>query len=210
MRTFLICILLLQTSVGQASFDPNSRRYMSYYDLMNSMNAIFFGNENLKNYLSSDCKSITENNKADLGYNNPGTGEAIVSSPNSGYIRWIGNCVSEYIAAIYSQDLGNLQLLSEESLKYFKTSYGLPSISLNTLYSVQFNSLPEDIQADIVDHAFYLVHGPDESFNQFGLLDAKVFKMKIKSHLQKNNFFLPAAIETMMFNYLMRDEFLSY
>ncbi|MGZ3774551.1 MAG: hypothetical protein ACXVCY_12285 [Pseudobdellovibrionaceae bacterium] len=211
MKKKLIGIIILYTSLGQASFEENSRRYMSYGELISSLTAIFSIDETTFSYISQDCKEVTANNKSDLGYNNSLTGEAIVSSPNSGYLRWISNCTGNYIASISTKSLDTLNLVSKTSQDYFKSAIRVANeLNLYQLASIRYETLPPEIQDDFINHTFYLVFGPDEVFNQFGLADAKVFKAEIKAHLLKTSRSVLEALNIVMLNYLMRDEFLSY
>lgn len=182
---FLLAFLFLCSSTASASFDQNSRRYLSYYELINSLNSIFLaaGEADQSGY-TFECRKLENDNKLDLGYNNPATGEPQVAGPNAGYVRWLGNCVSKYMMALRFQYISKVTLLSEVAKQYFSIKYSETSILYYLDYE-KFDDLSEQIQTDIIEHAFSIVFGSDEVFNEFGLMDAKVFKEKVKAKIKR-------------------------
>ncbi|MGZ3768803.1 MAG: hypothetical protein ACXVCP_04860 [Bdellovibrio sp.] len=217
MKSLLIgLILLLQASLSFGSFDQNSRRYMSYYDVITSMKSIFVGDIQLDNgQIGNDCIQVTDNNSVDLGYNYAATGEPGISSPNPNYVRWMNNCVSSYMKLNYFKTLNESLLLSETGKAFFdekfkSMGYFTPPFTQYMLDMLKYKDLPEEIQNDLIDYAFSRVFGPEEAFNQFNLMEAKTYKATVKAHLKNHDYAVYKALEVIMANYLMRDEFVSY
>lgn len=213
--SLILSFILLQSSLSFASFEENSRRYMSYYDLINSMKIIFTGNEVVSAAnVSTDCIAVTESTQADLAYNSPATGEPAISSPNSNYVRWIGNCVSSYFNFIGRKTPDTNLLLSEKTKRFLTTfadSQGWPQhVYFFQFHTVDLKSIPEDIQIDMIEYAFDAIFGSEAAFNQFKLIDAKSYKASVKEHLKKQNYSVAKALEVIVLNFLTRDEFLSY
>lgn len=210
MRTLIVFLILFQGSLGLASFDSNARRYMSYYEVIASLREFFLGSTSLPTgVISSTCLVVDADNKADLGYNSPATGEPITAAPNSNYIRWMSTCVGSYMSYLKMSSIKDSRLLSETTKKeLFKTID--PNALLVWLDITEYNSLPESVKNDLVEFTFNLVFGPDDVFNQFGLMDAKLYRAKIRNHLDAQKYTVFKALSVIMLNYLNRDEFLSY
>ena len=166
------------------------------------MKQIFIGDDAIQTPL--DCMNVDETAKNDLGFNSPATGQPSTATPNSGYVRWISSCMKQYLDRIELQPTEKSRLLSAKT-KTFLTSHG------GSFYSVQFSSLPDEVKNDIINYSFDVVFGSEDAFNRFGLLNAAGFKAQISERLrEKSDITLSDALQIIMINYLLRDEFLSY
>lgn len=139
----------------------------------------------------------------------PASGEALISTPNSGYIRWISGCVSSYLNSLVNFQIKDVSILSAKSKKYFIEKQLSEDPKFYTIWQ-PFHELPEEIQEDLINYSFYVVFGPDENFNQFGLLEAQEFRRSLREHLLKTSIDTRKSLEIIFLNYLTRDEFLSY
>ena len=148
--------------------------------------------------VSQECYLIKNDSKSDLGFNNPTTGEPITSAPNSSYVRWVSECTKKYLNLKMTYPLAN-SFFSEKIRSQ-------DSIASYTLYA----NLPTETREEMINSAFKTVYGSDEVFDQFGLMKAADFRKQLGEKLTTSGYDVAKAVEVLMLNLILRDEFLLY
>ena len=210
----ILTLTTLAALQSRASFDENSRRYMTGNEIIQSLNVYFDFR-----YADDNCKEINDNNSALLGLNSPASGSPISSAPTQATVQWIAKCVSTAMMSFITgstpeesrQKLSDL--IGSDVYSFLKKRKDYYDHESNVLYNLNnpWANLPEDIQDKIISNMVDTLLGGDETIADFGIIEPNQLRAKLKQWPQKN---LQITVFQMMqfiaVNLAVSDEFLSY
>lgn len=210
LQTLLICLLWSPNS--HASFEENSRRYLSGHEIIQTLNQFFD--------LSYQCQAIDDRNFALLGLSFPITGNPISPSPTQATIQWLTKCVSESVLTFQfpptETSLNKLKTLlgPEVSALFTKSAYnGITDerTNLSLHLSKKWMELSPEVQNKLIASMVSSLLGSDDVIRDFDIIEPGVLREKLR--LWPQNIPSLTVIQMIQFiavNLTVRDEFLSY
>lgn len=213
-----------------ASFEQNTRRYLSGPELLWSLYRVLPHSETLfvANYsLDEPCKMLSEKNTSALGVAEPTLGEAMSPHPHSGTIQWLQGCVSVYFAAspeIYAPWKEIKAFYGEEFIQalrihpiFSKDFAGeaqwttMNSTLMMHLYTYQWGQFSQKEKEALIGGLIFSILGPEEIIADFGFTTKqrliKAYINRLDKTPQRPTF---EAIKVISLNLILREEFLSY
>jgi hypothetical protein len=199
-------VVFLTQSLATASFEENSRRYLSGQEILRSLGVFFDFSKNTTN--KEICTHIQAQNASDAGANSPATGEPTSPAPNQGTILWITGCVQNYLstAANLAGDGDRLRnLLGADTVSRLGTS---PEWNLRTSWSLW---TPEQ-KRELIRYMVEAFLGPDEVITDFGFIENpdEFRKLMLTTADARKNASVLDIVTLLAVNLSVRDEFLSY
>lgn len=190
---------------GARSFSPRQIRYMTPFDLMQTLKRTF---PSEASDVELDCRELTEANRGIIGDSSASTGSPVFSEPNEGFVRWYVNCVAQYIARV------KIEVSSGKTTA--KTTYYGPTLERAIednpdLFTVPFAKLDLAMQKQAVREQIERMIGPDEVVVDFGYFESvDALAEHVLTALPNPNAIVIDAVEQIHAQIAIRDEFLSY
>jgi hypothetical protein len=151
--------------VRKTSFKESWSRYPSPNSIINNLAGHFPLADQSR--LSRDCRGLTVDNRSFLGDSDPVSGSPTIESPNSTFVNWYLNCISEFIK------LENLGLVLSKYVKSDGKTYftsDLPIAEVKNFFT-----------SDVIDECT-LVDDPDKRLSQTnGIVQVQSFGCRWKS-----------------------------
>lgn len=214
----LSCALLFSLQ-SQASFEENTHRYLTSYEVFDSLTLLIpyvgHGTCGKDDVLTQEA---AVNVLAALGENSTITGSPISQGPSQGTIAWISKCINAALSisrvtvfteADYQKlfaDSRVLQTLEKVS------GAGVAQADFYKVFERPWSEIPAEAQQQLIEYFTYYYLGSDDVLVDFGLIqDPSQFKKELMNTFQTNKT-QPTyqVIQKLVINLVLRDEFLSY
>lgn len=196
MKRISLVFILFWSSLSLASFEENSRRYLSVLEVKNTLGF----------YLPSvtNC-NFEQGGGSALGMNSPLTGTPVSPSPTQATINWIVSCASsglQYLPSAQGESSFYL-LVGPEAKAIFQKEGHTPALFR------KWSTLEKSLQKSIIRNMTELLLGSDHVINDFDLIAPDVLRERLFQGASKSST-VQDALSLIFINLALRDEFLSY
>ncbi len=190
----------LQIDVQAQAFEQKQVRYMTPFDLMQTLRQSF-GTYAL-GLIPHDCTTLTDANRGLLGDSSAATGSPVFSEPSSNFVRWYVGCLGAYTKAL-SMSFTDKQL---QSLFWGPTLTAHPDWQ-----SKLFTDLAEADRVQIVKEQIERMIGPSDVVSDFGYFaSSDALATKIATDVATYNESMDDSMKRILQAIALRDEFMSY
>ena len=210
--------LVFSTAPSPASFEENTHRYLTSYEVFDSLAQMlpFVGDGTCgKNDYLTQEKAV--NILTALGENSTITGSPISHGPSQGTIAWISRCVGAALtSSLSSYQEAEFQKLIADAEVLHKLANALGQSPSQPDFHKSFlrpwKDLPAEVQSELIRYFVYSYLGSDDVLFDFGLIqNPDEFRQNLFDLYQQNDSLpLTLVLQKLVINLVLRDEFLSY
>ena len=216
----ILILLLTLCGTSHASFSQNTRRYLSPKDIMALWSQKFPQTTKIEyaTYNHRGCWMIGAQNVNFLGVVNPAIGSPAVLAPPAEYVRWLGTCTSQILAAQFKVLLSHGK---DEKLyrKYFpnalleKYQDGTdPDHAFKALTGKIWSELSEEEQRSLILFSVEEMIGPEPVLKDMGFVKdmaemVVLIQNSIKPFAQSE---VSAVLQKVLLATALREEFITY
>lgn len=164
---------LLFSALASAEFKPAQHRYLSSADLISTISALYPSFKNLQSgVIPARCSSIRFTNSGTLGFQNPALGKPMVDRPTPALVRWMNDCIVNYLkfefpaSGLFRQDLvadyfpGDVILANHLNQNSSLKKY---------LFEKSWASLPDTHKKSIIETSILRLIGPNKVLIALGV-----------------------------------------
>ena len=195
----LVIFELIGASTVRASFEENSRRYLSGPELIDAMATVIGPS------IAQECNSVTKATASLLGVNQARNGEPVAGTPTQALVIWVSKCVQ-------AQAKSNSSLLISNSVG-MRFRAEKPAVFATPFYeSILWNAWSTEVKKTFIRSMVENILGPDEVILDYGFIDnVDAFRAQLLANITETPSTTILEVATQLVtNLILRDEFLSY